>query len=63
MFKDKPVDFVKTANLLNFEKTVNKHGNYYNFANSEDFVNDFLINIRSRFKMISLKLIKYAFVV
>ena len=42
MFEDKPVDVEKMANLLKFEITVNKHGNYYDFENSEEVVDDFL---------------------
>ena len=50
MFEDKPVAVENTANLLRFEITVNKHGDYYDFENSEEVVVDFLKNIRSRFK-------------
>ena len=42
MFEDKPVDVEKMANLLKFEITVNKHGDYYDFKNSEEVVDDFL---------------------
>ena len=49
-FEDKPVDVEKTANLLKFEITVNKHGAYYDFENSEEVVDDFLKDVHSRFK-------------
>ena len=62
-FEDKPVDIEKTANLLKFEITVNKHGGYYNFENSEEVVDDFLKNVRSRFKPSGLKLITCSFVI
>ena len=42
LFEDKPVDIEKTADLLQFEITVNKHGDYYDFENSEEVVDDFL---------------------
>ena len=42
---------------------VNKHGEYYDFGNSEEVVDDFLKNIRSRFKLSFLKLIKCSFVI
>ena len=42
MFEDKPVDVEKMTNLLKFEITVNKHGNYYDFENSKEVVDDFL---------------------
>ena len=63
MFEDKPVDIVKTGRLLKFEITVNKHGDYFNFKNSEEVVTDFLKNVRSRFKASSLKVIKCAFII
>ena len=44
LFEDKPVDAEKTADLLKFEITVNKHGDYYDFENSEEVVDDFLKN-------------------
>ena len=50
MFEDKLVDVEKTANLLKFEITVNKHGDYYDFENSEEVVDDFLKDVHSRFK-------------
>ena len=50
LFEDKPVDVGKTANLLKFEITVNKHGDYYDFENSEEVVDDFLKDVHSRFK-------------
>ena len=63
MFEDKPVDVEKTANLLKFEITVNKHGDYYSFENSEEVADDFLKNVRSWFKPLGLKLIKSLFVI
>ena len=43
----KAVDVEKTANLLKFEITVDKHGDYYDFQNSEEAVDDFLKNVHS----------------
>ena len=63
LFEDKPADVGKTANLLKFEITVNKHGNYYDFENSKEVVDDFLKNIRSQFKPSGLKLINCSFVI
>ena len=63
LFEDKPVDVEKTANLLKFEITVNKYGEYYDFTNSEEVVDDFLKNVSSRFKPSGLKLIKCSFVI
>ena len=63
MFEDKLVDVEKSANLLKFEITVNKHDDYYDFENSEEVADDFLKNVRSRFKPSGLKLIKCLFVI
>ena len=41
LFENKCIDIEKTANLLKFEITVNKHGEYYDFEKSEEVVNDF----------------------
>ena len=49
--------------MLNFEITVNEHGEYYDFENSEEVVDDFLKNVRLRFKSSGLKLIKCSFVI
>ena len=62
LFEDKPVDVEKTGNLI-FEITVNKHDDYYDFENSEEVADDFLKNVRSRFKPSGLKLTKCSFVI
>ena len=49
--------------MLKFEITVNEHGEYYDFENSEEVVDDFLKNVRLRFKLSGLKLIKCSFVI
>ena len=61
--KINPLILKKTANLLKFEITVKKHGEYYDFENSEEVVDDFLKNVHSRFKLSGLKLIKCSFVI
>ena len=48
---------------MNIEITVKKYGEYYDFTNSEEVVDDFLKNVRSRFKPSGLKLIKCSFVI
>ena len=63
LFEDKPADVEKTANLLKFEITVNKHGDYYDFENSEEVAGNFLKDVHSRFKPSTLKLIKCLFVI
>ena len=61
LFGDKPIDIEKTAYMLKFEQTVNKHGEYYGFKNSEEVVDDFLKNVCSPFKPSGLKLTKCSF--
>ena len=63
LFEGKPIDFEKVANLLKFEITVNKHGEYYDFENSEEVIDYFFNNVCSRFKLSGLKLIKCSFVI
>ena len=63
LFEDKPIDIKKTANLLKFEITVNKHGEDYEIENSEEVVDDFLKIVHSRFKPSGLKFIKCSFVI
>ena len=48
---------------MNIEITVKKCGEYYDFTNSEEVIDDFLKNVRSRFKPSGLKLIKCSFVI
>ena len=41
LFEGKPIGFEKIANLLKFEITVNLHGEYYDFENSEEVIDYF----------------------
>ena len=50
MFEDKPVDLVKTSQILKYEISVKKFSDYYDFHNSEEVVEDFLNNVRPKFK-------------
>ena len=63
MFEDKPIDIEKSPNLLQFEITVNKQSEYYDFENSEKVSDGFLKNVRSGFKLSGLKFIKCSFVI
>ena len=49
VFEDKPVDIVKTSQILKFEISVKKFSDHYDFRNSEEVVEDFLNNFRSNF--------------
>ena len=48
---------------MKFEITANKYGDYYDFENSEEVVDDFLKNVCSQFKPSGLKFIKCLFVI
>ena len=61
LFKDKTVEVKKTAKVLKFQATANNHGDYYDFENSEEVVDNFLKNVPSQFKSSGLKLIKCSF--
>ena len=45
------------------KKTVNKHGEYYDFESSEEVVDGFFKNVHSRIKPPGLKIIKCSFAV
>ena len=49
-FQDRPVEIKKTSAITSYEISVNKYRDYYDFENAEQVVNDFLRNVRSKFK-------------
>ena len=49
--------------MTKYEISIMKHGEYNNFFNSEEIVDDFLKNACSKFKPSVLKHIKWAFVI
>ena len=49
--------------MTKYEISIMKHGEYYNFFNSEEVVDNFFKNVRSKFKPSVLKHIKGAFVI
>ena len=63
LYKDKPIDIIKLPFMTKYEISIMKHGEYYNFFNSEEVVDDFLKNVCSKFKPSVLKHIKGAFVI
>ena len=60
-FKDKPVEVKHFKNITTYEITVGNHGKFYNFNNSQEVVNNFLNNIRSKFKASNSVMIKCDF--
>ena len=63
VFEDKPVDIVKTSQILKYEISVKKFSGYYDFYNFEEVVEDFLNNVRSKFKSSGPGLIKCEFII
>ena len=63
LYEDKPIDIIKLPFMIKFEISIIKHGEYYNFFNSAEVVDDFLRNVGSKFKPIVLKYIKGTFVI
>ena len=49
-FEDKPIEIIRTSNMMSYEISVNKYRDYYNFEDAELVVDNFLRNVRSRFK-------------
>ena len=63
LYEDKPLDIIKLLFLTKFETSIIKHGQYYNFFNSTEVVEEFLKNVRSKFKPTVLKYIKATFTI
>ena len=63
LYEDKPIDIIKLPFMTKFEISIIKHGEYYNFFNSAEVVDDFLRNVHSKFKPSVLKYIKGTFVI
>ena len=63
IFEDKPTDIVQTSRITKYEITVRKHGDFYDFTKAEEVVNDFLQNVRSKFKATVPVLIKARFTI
>ena len=56
--KKKPFDIKQIGNMKIFEINVNRHINHYNFENGKLIVNDFLNNVRNKFRVSSQVIIK-----
>ena len=62
-FEEKPLDILKLRGLKIYSIEYQKHKNFYDFYNSEVCVEDFLRNVRYRFKSGSKKWIKCSFII
>ena len=63
MSEDKPLDIIKTSSILKYEISVKKYSDYYDFHNSEEVVEDFLNNVRSKFMPSGPVLIKCGLII
>ena len=61
--EEKPLDILKLAALTIYSIEFRKHRNFFDFYNSELCVDDFLRNVRYRFKAGSKKWFKCSFVI
>ena len=50
LVEDKPLDIVKTLNIVKYQISYSKHSDYYNFSNSEQVINEFLTNVKLHFR-------------
>ena len=57
-FGDKPTDILRFNGLTIYSVEFQKHKDFYNFFNSEEVVDDFLKNVKYKFKPGGKKLIK-----
>ena len=62
-FEDKPTDVLKSFGLTIYSIEFKKHKDSYGFFNSERCVDDFLKNVRYRFKVTGKKWIKCSFTI
>ena len=51
LIEDKPIDIIKTLSITKYQILYSKHSDYYNFADSESVVNEFLSNVKAHFKV------------
>ena len=63
LYEDKLIDIIKLIFMTKFGISIIKHGEYYSFFNSAEVVDDFLRNVRSKYKPVVLKYIKGSFVI
>ena len=49
-FKDKPKEIKEIGDQKSYGISYNKHGEFYDFSNSDELVDEFLKNLKVRFK-------------
>ena len=63
VFEDKPLDIINNHQILKYKISAKKFGKYYNFYNSEGVVDDFLNNVRNKFRPSGSVSIKCEFII
>ena len=63
LFEDKPLDIINNHQILKYKISAIKFGEYYDFNNSDGVVDDFLNNVRSKFRPSGSVLIKCGFII
>ena len=63
VFEDKPLDIINNHQILKYKISAKKFGKYYNFYNSEGVVDDFLNNVRNKFRPSGSVLTKCEFII
>ena len=63
IFQYNPLEIKNNNQILKYEISVKKFGECYNFCDSEELVNDFLNNLRSKFRPSGFVLIKCGFII
>lgn len=48
-FEEKPIDTIRRGNITSYKVSAQKHREYYKFENSEELVDAFLKNFRTKF--------------
>ena len=51
-FEEKPIAIKNIRDLTTYEISVEKHGEYYNFGEPDTIIEEFLLNVKSRFEPI-----------
>ena len=62
-FEEKPLDILRNKALIIYRIEYTKHSDNYDFYNSEKCVNDFLLNVKNKYKASSKKWFKCSFTI
>ena len=62
-FENEPLEIIRTNNVTKYEISVNKYRDYYNFEDTQQVIDDFLRNVRPRFRPKGEVLLKSGFLI